>query len=101
MTCKYEILNSAKAEFRAIISYLNKATGSSSTSKKLAAEYDDKIRLVREHPEMYQLVEDSNLAALSYRKFSFGSYVCLYIYRDDCIYVAHIFHQRQDYARLI
>lgn len=41
------------------------------------------------------------LARLGYRSALFDSYLFLYYIEGDDIVVAHVFHQRQDYARLV
>ena len=35
------------------------------------------------------------------RSFPVNNYVCLYKFEHETIYIAHIFHQSQDYARLV
>ena len=41
------------------------------------------------------------LAARNYQSFPVNNYVCLYKFEHETIYIAHIFHQSQDYARLV
>ena len=41
------------------------------------------------------------LAARNYRSFPVNNYVCLYKFEHETIYIAHVFHQSQDYARLV
>ena len=41
------------------------------------------------------------LAKRGYRSALVGSYVLLYRFEGDTVYIAHIFHQRQDYATLV
>lgn len=41
------------------------------------------------------------LAARNYRSFTVNKYVCLYKFERDTIYIAHVFHQSQDYGRMV
>lgn len=41
------------------------------------------------------------LAARNYRSFPVDNYVYLYKFEHETIYIAHVFHQSQDYARLV
>lgn len=41
------------------------------------------------------------LARLGYRSALFDNYLFLYYIEGDDLTVAHVFHQRQDYARLV
>ena len=41
------------------------------------------------------------LAEKGYRVALVGSYVLLYTFESETVYIAHVFHQRQDYAHLV
>jgi len=43
----------------------------------------------------------AELAEKGYRAVLLGSYIMLYTFEDETVYIAHIFHQRQDYAQLV
>lgn len=101
MASKYVLLNEARREFDYILEYLVMRTGGTSAASALLDEFAGKIALVCENPELFGLSRMPELAALGYRSFPVKSYVVLYFYRDGQVFVAHIFHQRQDYARLV
>lgn len=101
MTCSYEMLEGAKSDFEAIVSYLRSASDGPSAARSFVEEFEGQLQLVCENPGLYALSRMPELAVLGYRAALVGAYVMLYFLRDDTIYVAHVFHQRQDYARLV
>lgn len=101
MACNYVVLYEAQAEIESIVAYLVSLTGGVSAAKAFMDEFDEKIALVCDNPMLYGLSRMPELTALGYRTFFVKNYVALYHYRDDCVYVAHMLHQRQDYARLV
>ena len=56
---------------------------------------------VRDNPELHALSRMPELATKGYRPLFVKNYVALYKVHDGAIVIAHIFHQSQDYARLI
>ena len=101
MACRYEFLNAARDELDAVIEYLITASGSTRPAETLVAELMRQIDRARENPTMFALSRMPNLAALGYRAMFVDDYIVLYLHRSDTIFIAHIFHQRQDYAHLI
>ena len=101
MACDYAILSEAQAEMESIVSYLVSIAGSLSAARAFMDEFDEKIALACDNPALYGLSRMPELAALGYRAFFVKNYAVLYFFRDGRIYVAHVFHQRQDYARLV
>ena len=59
------------------------------------------VDFVRGNPELHALSRMPELAAKGYRPLFVKNYVALYKVHDDAVVIAHIFHQSQDYARLI
>ena len=101
MASRLLLLDTAKAELEAIVAYLMTASGSPIPAKKFVDEFQNKINLAREQPELFGLSRIPELANLGYRTLLVGNYVVIYTYRDDALIVAHVFHQRQDYGNLI
>lgn len=101
MTCSFYLLESAQKELEGIVQYLNIASGGSAAANSLLSQVEKQIERVCDNPPLFALSRIPELAALGYRSALVGSYVLLYFYRDDIVFVAHIFHQRQDYARLV
>ena len=101
MTCEHRFLKSAQTDYENVIAYLCSATGGRTAARSFANTLDEKIGLICSNPPLFALSRIPELAALGYRATLVGNYVMLYFFRDGVIYIAHIFHQRQDYARLV
>lgn len=101
MASRYVLLNEARREFDYILGYLVARTGGTSAASALLDEFADKIALFCDNPELFGLSRMPELAALGCRSFFAKNYIVLYFCRDGQVFVAHIFHQRQDYARLV
>lgn len=101
MACSHRFLKSAQLEYESIVRYLCNATDGSAAAQSFADELDKQVDLICSNPPLYGLSRIPELAALGYHSALVSSYVMLYFYRDETIYIAHIFHQRQDYARLV
>lgn len=101
MAYKSVVLNSAKEEIGKVVAYLIAETG----SKKAASDFLDAIQhainMACEFPTMHAVSRMPELAELGYRVMLAGNYVLLYTFEGDTIFIAHVFHQRQDYARLV
>lgn len=101
MACRAVILESAAREYEQVVSYLADVLGSPGAAASFMDEFDRQLSLVRESPEMHALSRMPELAARGYRAMLVGSYVALYKADGDAVVVAHVFHQSQDYARLV
>jgi plasmid stabilization system protein ParE len=101
MACKYVLLDGAKGEIDEAAAYLLAETG----SKKAASDFFEMIQraidMTCEFPTMHAVSRMPELAELGYRVMLAGSYVILYTFEEDVIFIAHVFHQRQDYAHLV
>lgn len=100
MAYEYRFLKSASIEYENIIQYLLKASGKSS-AKAFVNEFHHQVELICKNPELYSLSRFPEIAALGYRLALVNNYAFLYFFRNNIVYVAHIFHQRQDYAKLL
>lgn len=94
------ILKSARYEYESIVGYLaqilkNRAAGN------FVTEFEYQLDLLREQPLLRPLSHMQELAARNYRSFPVNNYTCLYKFERETIYIAHVFHQSQDYARLV
>ena len=101
MACRAVILESAAREYEEIVSYLADVLGSPGAAAGFADEFDRQLSLVRSSPEMHALSRMPELAARGYRVMLVGSYAALYKVDGDAVVVAHVFHQSQDYAKLV
>lgn len=101
MDYKVTITREAKREYRNIVSYLADVLKNPQAARHFMLEFSAKINMVQKHPEAFGLCHLPELAARGYRSASVMRYIFLYKILDGKNVVAHIFHQSQDYARLI
>ena len=99
----YRVLFSTAAEEDggAIASYLADTLGTPHAALRFLDELDEQVGVLEAIPESFPSVLDARLAARGYRKAPVKGYVVLLRVVDDIVQVARIFHQRQDYARLL
>ena len=101
MAYSVAIAAEAMRECEQIVSYLSGTLKSPRAAKGFADEFMSQIDSVRDNPELHTLSRMPELAAKGYRPLFIKSYVALYKVHDGAVVIAHIFHQSQDYARLI
>ncbi len=99
MVYKPRILPSAENELDGIISYL--AGHGPHTARAFTSEYRKQLDLLASGTIDYGLSKLPELAALGYHACLVNSHVLLYYYDGEDVVVAHVFHQSQDYARLV
>lgn len=101
MACRYVFLESAEEELDEAAAYLLEEIG----SKRVVADFLESIQraidITCEFPTMHAMSRMPELAELGYRVMLAGSYVLLYTFEEGTVFIAHVLHQRQDYARLV
>lgn len=101
MTYNVVILKSARYEYESIVGYLAQILMNPRAAGNFVAEFEYQLDLLRKQPPVRPLSHIRELAARNYRSFPVNNYVCLYKFERETIYIAHVFHQSQDYAHLI
>lgn len=101
MAYRLVIAREAQREYRAVVDYLAKTLGSPQAARHFMDEFDAKAELMRRRPEAFDLCHLPELAALGYRSTAVMRYTFLYRVAGDEVVIAHVFHQSQDYARLV
>lgn len=99
MAYRPRILPSAQAELDSIISYL--LSFGPNTAKAITLEYRKQLELLSLGVVDYGLAKHPELAALGYHACLVNSYIMLYYYEGGFVVIAHLFHQSQDYAKLV
>ena len=99
MAFRPRILESADRELGEIVAYL--AGYSKNAAKTFLDEYESQLDLICSETVTYGLSRMPELAQLGYHCALVGKYLLLYYIEDDAVVVAHLFHQRQDYAKLV
>lgn len=95
------ILSSAQLEFESIVEYLAVELANPKAADAFMAEFERQLNLVCDTPELHGLSRIPELAAMGFRPMLVKRYVALYRFDGEKVVVAHIFHQTQDYARLV
>ncbi len=101
MAYKVFILDSAQREFKQIVAYLLNGLESPQAAEGFIGEFEHQVSLIEENPHIFAVSKMPELAAKGYRIAFINRYVMLYTMRGDDVFIAHLFHQRQDYARLV
>ena len=95
------LADEASHDLDGIVAYLCEVLAAPAAATELLDAYDAFVDVVEEYPEAYEKCADSHLARLGYRKVSLKGYIALYRTEKDEVVVSRVFHQSQDYARLI
>ncbi len=101
MAYSVSIAAEAMREYEQIVSYLSGTLKSPGAAKGFVDEFMRQVDHVRDNPELHALSRMPELAAKGYRPLFIKNYVALYKVHDGAVVIAHIFHQSQDYARLV
>lgn len=99
MACNVRIQETAARELDHIIRYL--LSFGSETAKAFVAEWEIMLETLRDGVVQHRLSRFPALAKLGYRSILLKQYVVLYYKDGNDAVVAHVFHQSQDYARLV
>lgn len=101
MVSKRVVLLEAAHEYESIVHYLAVHLNSPSAASAFMREFEHQLNLICENPNIYEPSRIPELASHDYRMALVRSHVMLYRHIDDTIYVAHVSHQSQNYARLV
>lgn len=99
MAYSSRILETACQELNDIVSYLS--TYSKDAAAVFLDDFEAELDLICSGVVSFGLSRMPELAALGYRCALVGSYLFLYYIEDGVVVVAHLFHQRQDYANIV
>ncbi len=99
MACEIEIQDSAHKDIEEILAYLSSVNPAAADSfyanlRKCVADLEEGL-------VDYALSRFPELADAGYHALLFDDYIILYFQEDAARTIAHVFHQRQDYARLV
>lgn len=95
------ILREAQREYEGIVRYLAMVLKSPGAASHFIEEFSTQLDRACEFPEAFGLSHLAELAARGYRSFPVQNYLALYKFENEQVIVAHVFHQSQDYARLV
>jgi plasmid stabilization system protein ParE len=101
MAYELAILDEAAREFDSIVAYLSQTLNSPQAAKNFMDEFDRQMQLVADMPQIFAVSKMPELAARGYRCAHVNNYVALYKISGAAVYIAHIFHQSQNYAKYV
>ena len=99
MAYDVKILPTAEIEVEGIVEYLSGF--GMQPARRFVEEYRHQLELLASGVIDYGLCKLPEAAKLGYHACRVNSYIMLYYFEDDAVVIAHVFHQRQDYARLV
>lgn len=99
MAYRSRILETANQELEGIVAYLSSYSSLAATC--FLDSFEEKLDLLCSGVVSFGLSRMPELAALEYHCALVDKYLFLYYIENDELVVAHIFHQRQDYASLV
>jgi plasmid stabilization system protein ParE len=91
----------AQRDRDAVVEYLVRTLDNPGAAGRFLDELDAIIENVDSDPCMYEAVQEQRLHRQGYRKALFMNYVAVFRASCDVVYIARIFHKKQDYARLL
>lgn len=101
MAYKVVVLEGAQREIKEIVNYLVNILQSPQAASNFLDEFDHQVDLLKSNPDLFAIPMLPELAAKNYHTSHINNYIMLYSVRNEYVYVAHVFHQTQDYARLV
>ena len=101
MASKVIVAQEARRDLVSAVDYLADALDAKSAAPELVSSFANIVARLKAFPESYPLCPDESLARRGIRKVLLGGYVVLYRNDGDVSYILRVFHQSQDYARLV
>ena len=100
MIYKLVITDTAKKDYRNILNYFDKIIQDRKALDNIVSEFRKIADLVVENLDLFGLSRGDSLNLKNYHKVNINKYLMLYKVDENNIYIIHIFHQLQDYAKL-
>lgn len=101
MKYKIRVTNTFAAEYKNVIKYFPEILKEKSAAKNLNDEFIRIVNLIESNPNLFALSKEKELKKRHYHKVNVNNYLVLYKVSKQEIFLAHIFHQSQDYAKLV
>lgn len=107
MASSVEFAQEALDDIDGIVAYLGDVLRSRDALASFVNALDDVVSTLRLSACAFPLCRDEVLRGRGYRKALFGSYAALYRVEDErgqrghAVTIVRVFHQKQDYAKLV
>lgn len=90
-----------KRDLLEALDYIELVLDSPSGAATLASSYINVLENLKHFTNMYPAAREPRLRRLAYRKAQAESYLVLYRMTERTVYISHLFHQSQDYTKLV
>ena len=104
----YEVLVDPKVveDLDEIVGYISNELGSPQAALNILDAFDELVGRLEHMPLSYPLSHDKRLSSLGSRRALVGRYLVLFRVREDdgaagTVWISYIFHEAQDYQRLV
>ena len=101
MAYRAVVMATAEEDLSSAVSYASRISERPGAVDALLDAFDSMLDRLETFPFLYPESDNPRLSKDGYRKAAFGNYLALYKVEEDLVKVAHIFHQRQNYAKLV
>jgi len=101
MAYDLQFAESAIRDYETTLQYLSELSDGPSAATSFADEFKRQYELVVSMPEVYAVSRLEELAIQEIRVAPVNNYVMLYTFAGQTVYILHIYHQRQDYGKLV
>lgn len=101
MASKVIVTREARRDLVSIVGYLVDDLDARQAASDFMDAFAAVASRIKEYPGLYPLCPDESLARRGIRKALAGGYVVLYKNAENVSYVMRVFHQSQDYARIV
>ncbi len=91
----------AAADVESAVTYLAEALHSPKAADDFLAELERQVSLLESLPLSFPAVDETRLHATGYRKAPVLRYLLVFRVEEQAVHVVRLFHQSQDYARLL
>lgn len=101
MAYSVHITAEARADQESIVGYLMNDLGNQKAAKHFIDELEKAISALEETPNAFPFSQEPRLRFLGYQKALLMNYILLFRTEKQSVYIIRIFHQSQDYAKLV
>ena len=103
MEYRVEVSESADRDLDTIISYIAGELGCPDAASDFANDIDTKYEILENHPFMFELSRNEQLAKMGYRRFIIKNYIALYQVNEEkrVVTIPRFFYGKQDYEKQI
>lgn len=97
------ITETANKQLDNIVNYMIHKLKNPSAASLFLDNLEQKLKVLCDNPQMYELIQDKRLLIKGYRKIPLDNYIIIYLVNDNTqeIEIRDIFYCRQDYSKYL